>query len=208
MTIELAPPRLEDGVRRLFDVLANPQPMTAEELKQFRVQINYLFDVFPANAALVGGNAVRLWLNQLGLPVPQPISGDFDIVTWGGGPPDPGVEDFQKGPGPIIVDIIHTWEPFEYPFFTQIEVENRPVPVATLPTLVMMKAQDVVWENPNPQFIAKDHFYYGLLKQLVSRPDMDKYLAAYLNHVPAHIVRTNSYVDFLVSEGLASPARA
>jgi len=100
------------------------------------------------------------------------------------------------------LDIYHTWEPFEEPFFTQIDIGGRLVPIGSIPRTLMMKAQDVVLVNPDPQAIAKDEFYFDLLRRIADQREVYEYLEAYIKYVPAHIERPDRYVDFLIEHGL------
>lgn len=177
------------------------EAMDATGLERFRDKVHYVADIVP-EAAFIGGAALRIWLDQAGIPVPTEVSGDIDVIVAWGSQPQPDVYDVGPTPDKFTLDVTDTWEPFEEPWFSHPDYEGISLTVSTPQRQLVKKAETYMHESPAHDRWCKDHLYFQILSRLVSREALVLYLEASAGREPNHFRPDPSLINFLTSKKL------
>lgn len=166
----------------------NYPAMDQTELEGFREQIKSVADNCP-RAGLVGGAALRVYLDISGLPVPGQVSGDIDLVVNDYGLPEAGVHSF----GSTVLDVFNTWAPFETPFFGVVEYQCSRLKIAEPEHLLAKKLEHLSAER------VQDSMYLEILSGMVNRDSLAAYIEAIRCKVPSYIELDEQTLGVLAS---------
>ena len=141
-------------------------------------------ELYP-EAGLVGGAALRVWCDVLGILIPAEFGGDIDMAQ---ADIDKMFDNRTSPAG--WVDVFPSDVPIDEPFFREIAYQNCALKIASLPHLLAHKITAIregIAEREN--IMRKDLVYLAILELLVNEAEMNTYLQAQKNlgHIPQSI---------------------
>ena len=158
--------------------------ISPEDLADLRRRAKHTLKQFPG-AAFVGGTALRIWCDYLGIPTPAEFGQDTDITIPGA----QKYQNYQNTPAGWI-DIFPIRVPMVEPFFTAIIYNGTHVRLATLQYLLVRKIssmRDGIDERSN--IMAKDLVYYDLLKRMVKAEELNVVIEALQSDLKEQVLR-------------------
>lgn len=176
--------------------------MTEAEAELFRERVKFVAETYPS-AAFVGGAALRVHMDMLGLPLPKEVSGDIDLAVHQElAGQEPWYWDIPHHTGDIPLDTIDTWTPFREPYYTTESYQGKRLTVSTLAHALYDKArQYLIVKEEGHERLNTDYTYLKILESLVSPEELRGYFAIRTQEQPQRIEVSPELIDFLVSEG-------
>ena len=187
-----------------YDWLPSFEAMTEEELKLFRYKIGYTTSLFPA-AALAGGAALRVWLDQRDMAVPREISGDIDMAVGGNDQPMPDFYRLKSDRGPVEVDVFWTARPIEIPFYTSTSYQGEMFNMTTLPFMFHHKFFDFRADFDTGERIEKDQLYLAIFSSVANEAELTTYLDTIAGIPELNYCSSRGFDAFLQEKGLYRP---